>query len=64
MDATRLETAREVIVRGIQELGLVGINVDPFQIDASADDPRFDVVYETCAELGVPLIMTFGPRRL
>jgi predicted TIM-barrel fold metal-dependent hydrolase len=60
VDAERLEVAVDVITYGIRQLGLIGAALDPFQIDASADDPRFDVVFETCAELDVPLILTFG----
>jgi predicted TIM-barrel fold metal-dependent hydrolase len=60
VDAERLETAPDQIREAVLGLGLVGANLDPFQIDAAADDRRFDVVYETCSELGVPLIITFG----
>jgi predicted TIM-barrel fold metal-dependent hydrolase len=60
VDATDLETAPQLITDAVEELGLVGANVDPYQIDAGADDKRFDGVYETCSGLGIPLILTFG----
>jgi len=60
LDATDLEGAPAEIRRSVTELGLRGANLDPFQIEAEADDPCFYPLYETCAELGVPLILTFG----
>ena len=60
IDAARIDLAHDVITEAVRSFGLVGAALDPFQIDAAADDPRFDVVYETCSELNVPLILTFG----
>ena len=60
LDATDLDGAPAELHRSVAELGLRGANLDPFQIEAEADDPRFFPVYEACCELGVPLILTFG----
>lgn len=46
----------------IQELGLKGISMDPAFMDLYADDERIYPVYEECARLGVPVILTLGPR--
>jgi len=60
LDATDLGAAPDELRRSVLELGLRGANLDPFQIEAEADDPCFHPVYQACSELGVPLILTFG----
>lgn len=60
LDATDLGGAPDELRRVVGELGLRGANIDPFQIEAEADDPRFFPVYQAASELGVPVILTFG----
>jgi len=60
VDAKRLETARQELVYAVRELGLLGANLDAFQLNAPPDAPQFEDVYRTCAELGVPIIITLG----
>jgi predicted TIM-barrel fold metal-dependent hydrolase len=60
IDAEHLDDSGRVLVHAVEVLGLRGANLDPFQIDASPDDPRFDPVYEMCTSLGIPLVVTVG----
>lgn len=46
----------------INDLGLKGISMDPAFMDLYADDERIYPVYAECARLGVPVILTLGPR--
>jgi predicted TIM-barrel fold metal-dependent hydrolase len=46
--------------RSVEQLGLLGICFDPFILPAAPDDPRFDPIYDTCMQLGVPAIVTLG----
>jgi predicted TIM-barrel fold metal-dependent hydrolase len=59
MDPRRLD-ARERIVKAVRELGLRGICIDPFSLEVGASDERFEIVYSTCAELGIPVNITLG----
>ena len=44
----------------IKNLGLKGVSMDPAFMDLYADDERIYPVYEECARLGVPVILTLG----
>lgn len=52
---------RSDIEHAVRNLGLKGVSVDPFALKTTADDKRFYPIYETCAELNVPVIITIGP---
>jgi predicted TIM-barrel fold metal-dependent hydrolase len=60
IDAEDLEHAVETVRRGIRELHLAGVALDPFQIATTADDRRFDQIYLVATELGVPVVITQG----
>jgi len=60
IDAERLDEAPGELGQAIETLGLRGANLDPFQIDASPDDARFDGIYDACAALCIPLVVTVG----
>jgi len=45
----------------IKTLGLKGVSVDPFALQTHGGDKRFYPIYEKCAELGVPVMITVGP---
>ncbi len=51
--------ARE-IGRVVEELGLRGVCVDPFQIGAAADDDRLRPVYALAQDLGIAVVVTLG----
>lgn len=55
------DTVLTDIEYAIKTLGLKGVSVDPFALKTQADDKRFYPIYEKCAELGVPVIITIGP---
>lgn len=55
------ENVQADIEYAIKNLGLKGVSVDPFALKTSADDKRFYPIYEKCAELNVPVIITIGP---
>ena len=59
VDARHPDAAPAVIEEAI-ELGLIGVNLDAFQVDRSPADPVFDPIYDTCSEAGVPVILTMG----
>jgi predicted TIM-barrel fold metal-dependent hydrolase len=54
------ESVRE-IRRGLEDLGLKGIAVDPFLRNLQADDRKLYPLYEVAAELGLPAVITVGP---
>jgi predicted TIM-barrel fold metal-dependent hydrolase len=60
VDLARPESIADDILHAVQELGLRGVCVDPFQVQAAADDPQLEIVYETCENLGVPVVVTMG----
>jgi hypothetical protein len=60
VDAKRLDSVKDDLVYAVRELGLLGANLDAFQVNAAPDDPQFDRVYQACTELGIPVIITLG----
>lgn len=60
IDLQDLEAAPSAIRHAIDDVRLLGICIDPFQIEAAADDPRLRSVYAQCDELGVPVVVTLG----
>jgi predicted TIM-barrel fold metal-dependent hydrolase len=60
VDASDPAAAAEEARRAIGELGLLGVCFDPFALLAAPDDERFDVIYQACADLGVPVVVTLG----
>lgn len=47
--------------RPVSELGLKGVSVDPEGFRKTPDHRRFYPIYETAAELEIPVIVTVGP---
>jgi predicted TIM-barrel fold metal-dependent hydrolase len=60
VDAKDPQSAATEAALSIEKLGLLGVCFDPFALDAAPDDPRFDPIYDTCARLGVPAVVTLG----
>lgn len=62
VDPQRLDALAE-IERAINDLKLVGINIEPGfgTPPLNADDPSNYPVYDACAQLGVPLFLMSGP---
>lgn len=54
-------TVTQDIEHAVKNLGLKGVSVDPFSLKTTCDDKRFYPIYEKCAELHVPVIITIGP---
>ena len=52
------------IDRAVKDLGLAGVGLDPFEFGMDAGDRRLYRVYERCAALDVPVILTLGPLPL
>lgn len=44
----------------VEDLGLRGLCIDGFALGTNPADGRFDPVYTTCQELGVPIVITLG----
>ena len=61
IDPRKKEKAVGEIRKAISELGLKGVAVDPFRADMPPDDPSLYAIYEVCADVGVPVIITIGP---
>ncbi len=64
IDPLKGRDAVREIDRSIEELGLAGVALDPFECGVDAGDRRLYRVYERCAELDVPVILTVGPLPL
>lgn len=60
VDAGNPEAAAEATRRAVRDLGLRGVCFDPFLLQAAPNDERFDVIYRTCSDLGVPAVVTLG----
>ncbi len=60
-DPTAGQAAVRELRRAVEELGLMGLSVDPFMHEMHADDRRLYPLYEAAGELGVPVIVTLGP---
>lgn len=60
IDASNPEKAAAETRRAVRDLKLWGVCFDPFALPGPPDDPAFDPIYRTCAELGVPVVVTLG----
>ena len=60
VDAKNPESAVVEAAHAVEQLGLLGVCFDPFALDAAPDDARFDPIYDSCARLGVPAVVTLG----
>jgi predicted TIM-barrel fold metal-dependent hydrolase len=61
IDPTMGEAAVREIERTVGELGMKGISIDPHSSKRTPDDDIWHPLYDKCAELGVPVIVTMGP---
>lgn len=55
------DAALAEIEHSVRQLGLKGVSIDPFSLQTDAADRRFYPIYELCAQLGVPALVTIGP---
>lgn len=60
LDASDPDGAAAEVRRAVRKLGLLGGCFDPFALPGLPDDPKFDPIYQACAELGVPVVVTLG----
>lgn len=56
-DPLKGDACMEMVRHGVGELGLKGVNINPFELDMSADDQRWYPIYELCAELDIPVVI-------
>jgi predicted TIM-barrel fold metal-dependent hydrolase len=53
--------APDALFRAVRELGLKGYKVMAPLLAGELSDPRLDSVWQACAQLGIPVLVHFGP---
>ncbi|SMB97361.1 hypothetical protein SAMN00808754_1831 [Thermanaeromonas toyohensis ToBE] len=53
--------APQELKRAVQELGMVGYKILAPALEKKIDHPDLDPLWETCAELKIPVLIHFGP---
>lgn len=64
IDPHKGRLAVEEINTRVRKQGFCGVALDPMHARIPADDAKYLPIYETCAALDIPVVITGGPSRL